>query len=88
MSLRLLSSFIIKNKNPCINCIHYVKYKYKNPYDELYETNPISGKCSLFGEENLVTGVIEYESALICRINDSQCGKEGRFYSNTKQNQK
>ena len=84
MTLRLLLSFIIKPKNPCINCIHYVKYECKNQYD----TKPILGKCSLFGEENLVTGAIKCEYALICRINDSHCGKEGRFYFNTKQNQK
>jgi hypothetical protein len=81
MSLRLFSSFIIKTKNPCINCINYIKYKYSNPYDEIYDTNPISGNCRLFGKENLVTGQIEYDYALLCRIDETQCGKKGKYFN-------
>lgn len=81
MSLRLFSSFIIKTKNPCVNCINYIKYKYTNPYDEIYDTNLILGKCSIFGKENLVTGQIEYENALVCRIDESLCGKKGKYFN-------
>lgn len=79
MSIRFFSSFITKTKNPCINCIHYIKYKYLNPHDELYYPTK-TGKCSIFGKENLVTGEPEYEDALTCRINITKCGKEGKYY--------
>lgn len=81
MNLRLFSSFIIKTKNPCINCVNYINYKYTNPYDELYDRETKLGKCSIFGKENLVTGEIEYEEALESRKNDSRCGKEGKYYN-------
>jgi hypothetical protein len=81
MSLRLFSSFIKKTKNPCINCTNYIKYKYRNPYDEHYETEPILGNCRLFGKENLVTGQLEYEQALICRLNETKCGEKGKYFN-------
>ena len=81
MSLRLFSSFVIKTKNPCINCVNYIKYKYRNPYDEIYDTNPILGNCHLFGKESLVTGQIEYDKALLCRIDETKCGKKGKYYT-------
>ena len=83
MNLRLFTSFIIKTKNPCINCVNYIKYKYTDPYNEIYDSETSLGKCYIFGKQNLVTGHIEYENALVCRTNDSKCGKEGRYY-NTK----
>ena len=80
MSLRFFSSFIIKANKPCINCFNYIKYKYRNPYDEIYDSNPQLGKCYIFGQQNLVTGEIDYADALASRIDDSKCGKEGRHY--------
>lgn len=81
MGLRLFSSFIIKIQNPCINCVNYIKYKYTYPpHDEIYDPETKLGTCSLFGEQNLITGNIIYEDALLCRIHDSKCGKEGRYY--------
>ena len=81
MSLRLLSSFIIKTPKPCINCMNYIEYKYTNPHDEIYDSETKLGTCSIFGKENLVTGKIEYDDAFVCRINESKCGKEGRYYN-------
>jgi len=81
MSLRLFSSFVVKTKNPCVNCINYIKYKYRNPYDEIYDTNPILGNCHLFGTKSLVTGQIEYDSALLCRIDETKCGKKGKYFN-------
>jgi len=80
MSLRFFSSFIVKAKNPCIQCANYIQYKYANPYDEMYGPAMILGKCALFGKENLVTGQTEYDDALICRKNESKCGKDGKFF--------
>ena len=81
MSLRLFSSFVVKTKNPCINCVNYIKYKYRNPYDEIYDTKSILGNCRLFGKENLVTGQIEYDNALLCRIDETKCGKKGKYFN-------
>lgn len=81
MRIRTFSSFIIKIQNPCINCVNYIKYKYPYPEDELYDYETKLGKCSLFGNQNLVTGETEYEQAIVCRKNDSKCGKEGKYYN-------
>ena len=81
MSVRLFSSFIVKTKNPCVNCINYIKYKYNDPYDEIYNRKTVIGNCSIFGKQNLVTGEIEHEDALVCRIDDSKCGKEGKYFN-------
>jgi hypothetical protein len=82
---RLLSSFIIKSKNHCINCVHVKPFKHPNlDYDEIYEKYPPSPKCSIFGEQDVVTGEITYEYAFACRFDNSKCGKEGRYFSNAK----
>jgi hypothetical protein len=84
MSLRLFSSFIIKTKVPCVNCNNYIKYKYANLYDDIYDGiydgSTKLGNCSIFGKQNLVTGQIEYDEALACRLNESKCGKDARHY--------
>ncbi len=82
MSLRFFSS-LIKNNNPtnlCVNCVHYMQYKYDYPHDELYAYKTKIGNCALFGKKHLVTGEIDYENAFECRINESKCGKKGQFY--------
>ena len=81
MSVRLFSYFIKKTKNPCVNCVNYIEYKYTNPYDEIYETQHKLGKCAIFGKQHLVTGQIEYDDALVCRSDDLKCGKEGRYFN-------
>jgi hypothetical protein len=53
INIRLFSSFIIKTKTPCINCVNYIKYTY--PYDEIYDPISKLGTCSIFGMENLAT---------------------------------
>ena len=35
----------------------------------------------LFGKENLVTGQIEYDYALLCRLDERQCGKKGKYFN-------
>jgi len=80
MSLRLFSSFIIKTKNPCISCVNYMKYTHTYLHDEIYYSTSNSGNCSLFGKQHFVTGEIDYDKALECRINELKCGKKGVFY--------
>lgn len=82
MTSKLLSnvSFIIKTQKHCINCVHYIKYKYDYPENELYDSKTRVGGCSLFGREHFVTGIIEYDDALSCRTNEQKCGKNGVFF--------
>ena len=81
MSLRFFTTIIIKKPiNLCVNCIYYMNYKYTDPFDEIYSNKSRSGNCALFGKQNLVTGEIEYDSALECRLNELKCGKKGLFY--------
>jgi len=82
MSSRFLSSvsFIIKTQKPCINCVHYVKYKYTYPEDELYDSKTRVGGCAIFGKQHFVTGIIEYDDALSCRTNEKKCGRNGTFF--------
>jgi hypothetical protein len=82
MSLRFFSSLITNTKpiNPCVNCLHYIKYKYFYPEDEIYDHKTKLGNCALFGKPHLVTGEIEYDSALECRLNKLKCGKNGLFF--------
>ena len=77
MSIRSFSSFITKNKTHCMNCVNYIKYKYTYPEDEIYERKTTVGNCSLFGKQDLITGEINYEDALICRMHESKCGIKG-----------
>jgi hypothetical protein len=85
MTSRFLSnvSFIIKTQKPCINCVHYIDYKYTYPEDELYNSKTRVGGCSIFGRQHFVTGVTEYDDALSCRINEKKCGKNGTFFIKT-----
>jgi len=80
MRLRLFSSFIIKTKNPCISCIHYIDERLQYPPDSYFSETRF-GWCSKFGKEHLVTGEINYEDAIVCRTHESKCGKDGRYYT-------
>jgi len=50
-------------------------------YDEIYSNERVLGKCSLFGNENLVTGEIEYAHALVCRVDELKCGRNGKYFN-------
>ena len=40
MSLRFFTTIIIKKPiNLCVNCVYYMKYKYTDPFDEIYSNN-------------------------------------------------
>ena len=83
MSLRFFTTVIQKTKKPfCVDCIHYIDYKYENPYDEIYDNYKL-GKCSKFGEKNLVTGKMEYDDALSCRKMYLKCGESGYYFEKT-----
>ena len=43
-----------------------------------------NGDCSLFSDEDLVTGVKTYEYASTVRLNDKKCGKEAVYFQENK----
>jgi hypothetical protein len=38
------------------------------------------GRCSKFGEKNIITDEIKYDYADKCREKESLCGKEGKYF--------
>jgi len=64
----------------CVKCLHFIEYKNNYPYDPI-PRNEQYGRCKKFGEVNMITGVIEYDLASNCRLNDSKCGKFGSEFT-------
>ena len=72
-----VKNFIRNKELPiCSKCLHFIEHTNNYPYDPI-PSNERHGKCKKFGEMNIITGIIEYDLANNCRINDSQCGKNG-----------
>ena len=67
--------FFIRNQELpiCSNCLHFIEYTNTNPFD--------SYRCKKFGEMNVITGVIKYDLAAVCRLGDDNCGKKGSQYT-------
>lgn len=63
----------------CVNCIHFIEHKNNYPYDPL-PSNKHYGKCSKFGEIDIITGITEYDFAKNCRDDNKKCGKNGVEY--------
>jgi hypothetical protein len=72
----------IRNKELpiCSKCVHFIEYTNNYPYDPA-PSNEKYGRCKKFGEVDMVTGVINYDLAGNCRLNDSKCGKFGSEYT-------
>jgi len=66
---------IIKNASTviCKKCSYFLEPKGPNSI--------IMGKCTKFGEKNIVTGTIKYISAQETRHDDDLCGKRGVYYT-------
>jgi len=69
---------IIKNINipACRNCIHYKPSANNNDFTAAYSD------CTNFGDRNIVTDKISYDSAQSCRADESKCGLEGKYFEN------
>ena len=76
---KLAFQFINNLKTPiCVRCSHFIEHN--NNYTRgTYPINTL-GNCSKFGKKNLVTGKIEYDSALKCREDINKCGKDAMFF--------
>jgi hypothetical protein len=71
----------IRNKNfpACINCINFIGHSNNYPYDEL-PSDKLYGKCTKFGQIDIITGLTEYDYAKHCRDDNNKCGKNGSEY--------
>jgi len=58
----------------CSNCVHFIEHTNNYPYDAK-PSNERYGKCKKFGEMDMITGIIHYDLASNCRLNNNQCGK-------------
>jgi hypothetical protein len=54
----------------CANCVHYIK-----PPPGITEAT-----CKKFGKINVVSGVIDYDIAILVRENEKKCGMKGSAY--------
>jgi len=72
----------IRNKTVpiCSKCLHFIEYTNNYPYDPI-PSDEKYGRCKKFGEVNIVTGLIQYDFASICRLNDSKCGIFGSEFN-------
>ena len=73
--------FFIRNTElpACLNCLYFIEHKNNYPYDPIPSDKKF-GRCKKFGEINLVTGLIEYDYATLCRDDINRCGKIGSEY--------
>ena len=71
----LNSKKIIKNMNypSCRNCKFFAPNYYLN-------FNSPFNNCEKFGEKNIFTGDIDYESASSCRRDETKCGEFGLYF--------
>ena len=67
-------NFFIRNKELpiCSNCVHFIELENDYPYN--------GNRCKKFGEMDVITGVIKYDLAAVCRLGDDNCGKKGLHY--------
>lgn len=63
----------------CSSCVHFIEHTNNYPYDPI-PSDEKYGKCKKFGEVNLITGVIQYDLASNCRLNNDKCGNLGSEY--------
>ena len=74
LKIYFINAAIIKNINvpSCRNCIYY-KPESNDFHSEL-------GRCTYFGEKNIQTDVIKYDSADLSRSSENKCGLEGKYF--------
>lgn len=74
-------TFIRNKQLPiCTECLHFIEHTNNYPYDPI-SSNERYGKCKKFGEINMITGLIEHDLAIDCRLNDDKCGKFASEYT-------
>lgn len=64
--------------NLCIKCKYFIADRPE--YPDFKADNSRYGKCGLFGNLDLVTGVTTYDYAKYVRDDFSKCGTSGRLF--------
>lgn len=59
------------NLPSCKNCVHFILHK---------ELTPLLSTCKKYGTKNLITDIIRYEYADMCRYDNTKCGKNGKDF--------
>lgn len=77
-----IGKIFIRNKELpiCSKCINFIEHTNNYPYDPI-PCDEQYGRCKKFGEVNMITGMLEYDLASNCRLNDSKCGKFGSEFT-------
>lgn len=63
--LPLSSASVLTPKKLCVNCKHFIADK---------------RRCVVFGETDLVTGSIDYDTASCSRLNEQKCGENALYF--------
>jgi hypothetical protein len=58
----------------CRNCIYYTPTTYDSDF-----TSSLN-RCAKFGTKNIITDKITYDFADSCRHDETQCGKNGKYF--------
>jgi hypothetical protein len=71
----------IRNKELpiCSNCLYFIEHTNNYPYDPI-PSNEQYGRCKRFGEVNFITGELNHDLAMNCRLDVSKCGNIGSKY--------
>jgi len=57
----------------CKNCIYYI-----NEFEK--SNDGLLARCTKFGEKDIITNVIKYDYAEICRKDEQKCGKQATYF--------
>jgi len=74
--LSLQSIFSMTTYKTCQQCIFYIKPN----FNDKYEIGNYFGKCIKFTNNDTVISDFDYKFALMARINENECGKEGKYF--------
>jgi hypothetical protein len=72
-------SLEVKPIKSCVNCKHFIP----NPHNNVFIKNEditTYGKCKLFYELDILTGLKKLEFAAQCRNDNNKCGEEAEYY--------
>jgi len=67
----------INNYKTCQQCVFYIK----PTYTDKYEIGNYFGKCNKFVNNDTLIGDFDYKYALLVRLNEDECGKEGKYFN-------
>lgn len=69
----------IRNSNlpSCRNCVFYKPLENRD-FSSIYS------QCEKFGDKNILTNEIKYDLVKICRIDETKCGIQGKYFKEEK----